>query len=86
MSAVVRCIDIVLVRLAFFTVSSAARSPANVDPGNGMEQSKDITEPEDHGNHHDAVQNRFNRALHGNKAIYQPQQDPHHDQNFQKLN
>jgi hypothetical protein len=44
-----------------------------------MEQSKDIAEPKDHGNHHDAIQYRFNGTLHGNEAIHQPQQDPYHD-------
>jgi len=50
-------IDTVASKLSPSQVSTAACSPANMDPGNGMKQSKDITEPQGHRNHHDAIQN-----------------------------
>jgi hypothetical protein len=42
---------------------------ANADVRQGVKQSKDIEEPENHGNHHDTVQDGLDAALHGDKAI-----------------
>ena len=50
-----------------------------------MEQPSNIKDPQNHGNDHDAVQNRLDGSLHGNEAIHQPQEDTHHDENFQQL-
>ena len=41
----------------------------HVDPGEGMEKSKDIEEPQNHESHHGSIQNRLNGALHRNEAI-----------------
>jgi hypothetical protein len=49
-----RCIK---VRVGVFNfMAGSSSSPANVNPGKGMKESKDIHKPQDHGNHHDAVQ------------------------------
>ena len=37
--------------------------------GKVVEQSKDLDEPYDEYNHHNAVQDPFNLSLHGDKAI-----------------
>jgi len=51
-----------------------------------VKQSKNIQQPQNHGNHYDAVQNSLDGSLHGDEAIHQPQKNTHHDQNFQELN
>jgi hypothetical protein len=70
------------VRFELATISSFA----DVDAGQRVEQSKNIQEPQNHGDHYDAVQDSFDRRLHGNEAIHQPQEYAHHNQNFQELN
>jgi len=45
---------------------------ADADVRQGMKQPKNIQEPEHDGNHHDAVQDGLDVALHGDKAIHQP--------------
>ena len=50
-----------------------------------MKQSKYIQQPQNHGNDHDAIQNRLDGSLHWNETIHQPQQDTHYDENFQNL-
>jgi hypothetical protein len=62
------------------------RLRTNVDSGKGIKESKNIQDPQNHGNDHDAVQDRFDGSLHGNEAIHQPQEDTHHDENFEQLN
>jgi hypothetical protein len=61
-------------------------SCSNMDPGKRMEQPKHVQQPHNDGNHHDAIQDWLNGGLHWDEAIYQPQKNPHHDQNFQQLN
>jgi hypothetical protein len=51
-----------------------------------VKESKNIHEPQNYRNHYDAIQNGLDGSLHGNKAIHQPQEDAHYDQNFQELN
>jgi hypothetical protein len=51
-----------------------------------MKESKNIQQPQDHGNDHDAVQNGLDLSLHGDEAIHQPQENTHNDKNFQQLN
>src|SRR6185295_10843124 len=58
----------------------------DVDSGKGMKQSENIQQPENHGDYHDAVQDRLDGRLHRNEAVHQPQQNTYHDQNFQDLN
>jgi hypothetical protein len=59
---------------------------SDVDSGKRIKQSKDIEDPENHGDDYDTVQNRLDGSLHGNEAIHQPQEDTHHDENFEELN
>jgi hypothetical protein len=86
MSAGLRCINLTLMRSAFLARSFKYSSGSNVDPGKGMKQPKNIQDPQNHRNNHDAVQNGLDGSLHGNETIHQPQEDTHHDQNFQQLN
>src|SRR6185437_15423444 len=51
-----------------------------VYPGERVEDAKDIEEPQDHGDHDDAIEDRFYGALHGDEAIHKPEQDAHDDQ------
>jgi hypothetical protein len=51
-----------------------------------MKESKNIQDPQNHRDDNDAVQNGFDGSLHWDEAIHQPQEDTHHDQNFEKLN
>jgi len=50
-----------------------------------MKQSKNIQDPQNYSNNHDAVQNGLDGPLHWNEAIDQPQENTHHDENFQDL-
>jgi hypothetical protein len=59
---------------------------SNVNSGKRIKQAKDVEDPENHGDDHDTIQNRLDSSLHGNEAIHQPQEDTHHDQNFEELN
>jgi hypothetical protein len=70
-------------------VSFATRrtSPfSDVNIGKVMKQPENIQEPQDDGDDYDAVQDGFDRSLHGDEAIHQPQENTHHDENFQELN
>ena len=58
---------------------------SDVDPGQGMKQSENVQEPQNYGDHNDAVEDGFDRALHGDESVHQPQQDTDHDENFQNL-
>jgi hypothetical protein len=51
-----------------------------------MEQPKNIQQPQNDRNDHDAIEDGFDRSLHGDEAIHQPQEDTYHDENFQQLN
>jgi hypothetical protein len=41
-------------------------------------QAEDIQQPDDHEDHHNAIQNGFDCPLHGDQ-IDEPQKDPHYD-------
>jgi hypothetical protein len=86
MSAVLRCIDLVAARSALLTVHWRLPSRSHVNAGEGMKESENIHEPQNYRNHYDAIQNGLDGSLHWNKAIHQPQEDAHYDQNFQELN
>jgi len=43
---------------------------SKVDAGEGMKESEDIQEPQNHCHHHNTVQDRFDGGLHGNEAIH----------------
>ncbi len=61
-------------------------SRPNMNARQRMEQPENIQQPQDDCNDYDAIQNGLDRALHGDEAIHQPQEDTHHDDNFQYLN
>jgi hypothetical protein len=48
-----------------------------------MKQPEHVQQPQNDRNDHNAVQNGFDRSLHWDEAIHQPQQDSYHNQNFQ---
>jgi hypothetical protein len=58
----------------------------NANMGKGMEQSKDVEQPQNYEDYYQAVQDRFDGCLHGNEGVDQPQENTHHDENFKKLN
>jgi hypothetical protein len=62
-----------------------AGSTPNVHPGNGMQNAKNIQEPQGQANHHDRVQKRLNGLLHGDEPVHQPEQKTHHDNDNQYL-
>jgi hypothetical protein len=86
MSAGLRSIDRVgaFSLLGCFPSRHVLRS--NVDSGNRVEEPKNIQDPKNYRNDHDAVQNGLDGSLHWNEAIHQPQKNTHHDENFQELN
>lgn len=51
-----------------------------------MEEAENIEEPQNNTNYHDGVQDIFDGALHGNKAIDQPEQHAYDDQNNYDVN
>jgi len=52
----------------------------NVDMVQPVEDAEDIEQPQDHHDHDDAIENRFNVALHGDEPIDEPEQNAHNDQ------
>ena len=50
-----------------------------VHPGHGMKESKNVQEPQDHGNHDDCIQNGLDRSLHRYEAIDYPEQNAYYD-------
>jgi len=56
-----------------------------VDPGEGMQDSKNIQEPQNYRDDHNGVQDRLNRARHRYEAVDEPEENTHHDQGHQNL-
>lgn len=54
-------------------------SSPNADSRKGVEQAKNIQEPQHNANHHNCVQDRLEAACHGNEPIYKPQQKSNND-------
>jgi hypothetical protein len=75
-----------MVRFGFVASVPLRDQRANMDPGQRVKESENIQQPQNDGDNHDAVQDGLDRSLHGDEAIHQPQQDTHHDENFQELN
>jgi hypothetical protein len=50
-----------------------------------MEKPKNVQEPQYNTNDHDCIQDRFQRSLHGDETVHQPEQHTHHDQYDQYL-
>jgi hypothetical protein len=59
--------------------------PPNVDARERMEKPKNVQEPQYNTNDHDCIQDRFQRSLHGDETVHQPEQHTHHDQDDQYL-
>jgi hypothetical protein len=67
---------------------SGSRSGSIAD-SNSMEetqQSKHLKKPQNEGNDNHNVQDLLNLAIHGNVVVYEPQQNPNHDNNYYQLN
>ena len=45
-----------------------------------MNNAKNWQEPQDNCDHHDDVENGFNKAIHRNKSVDQPQQNAHNNE------
>ena len=56
-----------------------------MNPGQGMEESKNIQKPQDYNNYDDSIQDGLDGPLHGYKAIDEPQQNSHYDENHHYL-
>lgn len=48
--------------------------------GKGVEDAKDSEEPQHDANHDHRIENGFDAALHGDKAIHNPEQDAYEDE------
>jgi hypothetical protein len=57
----------------------------NTNSRKGMKQSEYIQEPQDHNDDDHGVQDRLDASGHRDKAIHQPQQDAHYDQDCYKI-
>jgi hypothetical protein len=57
----------------------------NANIREGMKKSENVQEPQDHADHHHGIQDRFDRPLHRDEVVDQPQQNTHYDQNHQQL-
>jgi len=51
-----------------------------------MKKSKYIQQPQHHGYDNYPIQDRLNGALHGDEAIYQPQENSDDNQDYDNLN
>lgn len=45
-----------------------------------MKDAKDIEQSQDHADHYDTIEDRFDAALHRNEPIHKPEQNAHDDQ------
>ena len=56
-----------------------------MNPGQRMEQSKNIQQPQNHGDHYNAIQNGLDGPLHWDESVHQPQKNTNNDQGFENL-
>jgi hypothetical protein len=63
----------------------SVRLSANADPGEGMENPKNIQEPQDSEYDHDCVQEGLDGSCHGNEVVHQPEQNTNHDERHQDV-
>jgi len=56
-----------------------------MNPGQRMEQSKDIQQPQNQGDDYDTIQNGFDGSLHWDESVYRPQENAYNNQNFENL-
>jgi hypothetical protein len=55
-------------------------------PGNGTENSKNVQQPQNHGNNYHDIQDLFDGTCHWNVVIHQPKENANHDQNQHYIN
>ena len=48
--------------------------------GEGAKETENVEEPENDGDHDDAVENRLDGPLHGDVGVHEPEQNPDDDQ------
>ena len=53
--------------------------------GEVAQESKNIQEPQNHTDHHDGIQDRFNGRCHRDVVIDEPEKNTNHDQNQQDV-
>jgi hypothetical protein len=58
----------------------------NADVREVIKQSKNVKEPQNHGDDHHTIQYRFDRGLHRDKTIDEPEHHADNDQNQDDLN
>jgi hypothetical protein len=74
-------------RALLFAFNDGSRSPyrsgiglsPHADVGEGMKQSKNIEQPQNHGNNHDRIQDGLDRSLH-RYQVDKPKQNADYDQ------
>jgi hypothetical protein len=62
-----------------------SRSGAYVYAGKRVEESENIQQPKNHGDHHHCVQNGFDRSLHRYEPIDEPEKQADHNQHQNDL-
>jgi hypothetical protein len=61
--------------------SEAAERPLTyVYLGKGVEDAKDIEQPQDHADDDNAIEDGFDVVLHGDEAIHKPEEEAHNDE------
>lgn len=60
---------------------------ASTDPDmtQPVEDAEDVEQPQDYEDHHDAIEDRFDAALHGNEPIHNPEQNADNDEGKHKM-
>src|SRR5579859_2864332 len=66
--------------------ANCGSSHPHVDPGDGMHNSKNIQEPQDHKNDHHGIQDRLDGTGHRDKAVDEPEKNTHYNQSDQNIN
>jgi hypothetical protein len=56
-----------------------------MNPSQGMEQSENIQQPQNHCDDYNPIQNGFDGPLHWDESVHQPQEDTYDNQNFENL-
>lgn len=56
-----------------------------MNPGQRMEQSKNIQEPQNHRDDYYAIQNGLDGSLHWDESVYHPQENAYNHQNLENL-
>jgi hypothetical protein len=62
------------------------RLPPHTKIGDGAEKAEDVQEPQNHGDHHNPIQNALNGPLHRYVVVHQPEKYSNYDQDHHELN